>query len=161
MSEPFDVPPETPHELTLGRILRARRNAVYRAWTEPHLLRRWFAPRPLTVSAAELDVRPGGSSRVVMRTPDGTEFPAEGVYLEVVPDERLVFTDAFRPGWMPSDKPFMTATLLLQDEPGGRTRYTARVRHWSREDREKHEAMGFSAGWGQCADQLEEVAAGL
>jgi uncharacterized protein YndB with AHSA1/START domain len=145
-------------ELALSRIIDAPPHKVYRAWTEPELLKRWFAPAPFTTPVAELDVRPGGANLIVMRSADGTEFPNRGVYLEVVPNERLVFTDAYTEAWQPSGKPFMTVILTFEDE-GGRTRYTARVRHWTAEDRETHENMGFHQGWGQCADQLAALVA--
>ena len=88
-----------------------------------------------------------------MRMPDGGEFPTEGVFLEVVKDAKLVFTDASKVGWVPQPNPFMTATITLEDEDGG-TRYTAHVGHGSVEDRERHEAMGFYKGWGRCLEQI-------
>jgi uncharacterized protein YndB with AHSA1/START domain len=106
---------------------------------------------------AELDVRPGGSNFIVMRGPDGVEMPNRGVYLEVVPNERLVITDAYTTAWEPSDKPFMTLVLTFEDE-GGKTRYTARVRHWTVADRESHEKMGFHEGWRVATDQLAALA---
>jgi len=148
------------HELVLSRLIDAPRDKLYRAWTEPELLKQWFAPKPWSTPHAELDVRPGGASLVVMRGPDGNEFPNRGVYLEVVPNARLVFTDAYTEAWMPSEKPFMTVILSFDDE-GGKTRYTARVRHWSAADREAHEKMGFHQGGGQCADQLAAPVATL
>ena len=135
-----------------------QREKVFRAWTEPELLKQWFNPRPWTTPVAELDVRPGGANLIVMRDPDGNEYPNRGVYLEVVKNERLVFTDAYTEGWAPSEKPFMTVILTFEDE-GGDTRYTARVRHWTVADRETHENMGFHEGWGKATDQLEEVVA--
>jgi uncharacterized protein YndB with AHSA1/START domain len=102
---------------------------------------------------AELDVRPGGANLVVMRGPDGNDMPNRGVYLEVVENERLVLTDAYARAWEPSEKPFMTVILTFADE-AGKTRYTARVRHWTVADREAHEKMGFHEGWGLCTDQL-------
>lgn len=145
------------HELVLDRLLDAPRAALFRCWTDPELIRAWFCPKPWTVSHAEIDLRPGGGSLVVMRAPDGTEHPSRGVYLEVVRDERLVFTDAYTAGWVPAGKPFMTAVVTFADE-GGRTRYTARARHWTEADRKRHEEMGFHVGWGICADQLEALA---
>ncbi len=144
-------------QLVLTRLIDAPRDKVYRAWTEPELLTRWFAPKPWTTPRAELDVRPGGSSLVTMRSPEGKDYHNPGVYLEVVKNERLVFTDAYTSAWVPSDKPFMTVTLTFEDEDG-KTRYTATARHWSAADRKAHEEMGFHEGWGQCAQQLEEVA---
>jgi uncharacterized protein YndB with AHSA1/START domain len=156
----MDATNSADRELVLSRIIDSPRDKVYRAWTEPDLLKQWFAPAPYTTPVAELDVRPGGANRIVMRSPDGKEFPNRGTYLEVVPNERLVFTDAYTEAWQPSGKPFMTVILTFEDA-GGRTRYTARVRHWSVEDRETHEKMGFYQGWGQCADQLAALVAKL
>lgn len=152
--------PAGDRELVLTRLIDAPRDKVWRCWTEPELLKQWFVPRPWTIAAVDIDVRPGGRSNVIMRDPEGTEYPNSGVYLEVVPAEKLVFTDAFTAGWQPSEKPFFVAVLTFEDE-GGKTRYTALARHWTVEDREAHEKMGFHEGWGQCADQLEEVAKGL
>lgn len=145
------------HDLVLERIIDAPRAKVFRCWTEPQLVVQWFAPKPWTTAAAELDVRPGGTSMVTMRSPEGEEYPNPGVYLEVVPNERLVFTDAYTSAWVPSQKPFFTAVLTFEDV-GGKTRYVARARHWTAEDMEAHEKMGFHEGWGQCADQLEALA---
>lgn len=145
------------HELTFERLIDAPRKAVWRCWTEADLIKQWFTPRPWTTPVVEVDVRPGGVSRMVFRGPEGEEFPNQGVYLEVVPEERLVFTDAYTEAWRPSQKPFMTAIVTFEEE-GGKTRYMARVRHWTAEDRAQHEAMGFHDGWGRAADQLEALA---
>ncbi|WP_174875475.1 SRPBCC family protein [Vogesella oryzae] len=149
-----------PRELQLTRLLPATPEQVYRAWTDPVLLCQWFAPLPYTTPHAELDVRPGGSNLVVMRDPDGNDYPNAGVYLEVIPGRKLVITDAYSSAWQPAAKPFMTLILTFEAEAGG-TRYTALVRHWSVADREAHEAMGFHAGWGQATDQLAAVLARL
>lgn len=145
-------------DLVLTRLIDVPRTKLYRAWTEPDLLKQWFAPLPYTTPVAELDVRPGGSSLIVMQAPDGTDMPNRGVYLEVVENERLVFTDAYVAAWEPAAKPFMTVILTFADE-AGQTRYTACVRHWTVADREQHEQMGFHQGWGQVSDQLAAVAA--
>ncbi len=148
-------------ELVLTRILNATREKVYKAWTTPELMKKWFAPKPWTTSVVEIDLRPGGSSLVVMRSPEGQEFPNRGIYLEVVENERLVFTDAYVNAWEPSEKPFFTAILTFEDAGGGKTKYTARARHWTVADREAHEKMGFHEGWGICATQLEAIASSL
>jgi uncharacterized protein YndB with AHSA1/START domain len=153
--------PSDDRALLLTRSLRAPRAALWRCWTEPELLKQWFCPKPWRVSRAEVDVRPGGSSRIVMNGPNGEAHDLPGVYLDVVPLERLVFTDAFKRAWEPSGKAFMVGAITFADEPGGTTRYHARVSHWSEEDKTAHEAMGFHEGWGVCADQLEALAASL
>ena len=150
----------TSRELSLSRIIDAPREKVFKAWTDPELLKQWFAPLPWTTPQAELDVRPGGANLIVMKGPQGQEFPNRGIYLEVVENERLVFTDAYTSAWEPAEKPFMTVILTFDDH-AGKTKYTARVRHWSVADRETHEKMGFHAGWGQCADQLEALVSKL
>ena len=148
--------PAADRELVITRLIDAPREKVFKAWTTPELLVQWFTPKPWQTVRAETDVRPGGSSLIVMRGPDGTEFPNRGVYLEVIPNEKLVFTDAYTDAWKPSDKPFMTGILTFEDE-GGKTRYTARVVHWTVADREAHEKMGFLEGWGKATDQLCEA----
>lgn len=152
--------PLSDRELVITRLIPAPREKIYRAWTEPELLKQWFAPLPFTTPTVELDVRAGGSNRIVMRDPQGNDYPNRGVYLEVVKNERLVFTDAYTGAWTPSEKPFMTVIVSLEDE-AGQTRYTARVLHWTVADREAHEKMGFHPGWNQCTDQLEAVVATL
>lgn len=145
-------------DLVLTCVIDAPREKLFAAWTKPELLKQWFAPLPWTTPSAHTDVRVGGSSLIVMRGPDGNEFPCPGVYLEIVPNERLVFTDAFTKAWEPSEKPFMTVILTFEDQ-GGKTKYTARVRHWTIADREAHEKMGFHQGWPMCAGQLAELVA--
>lgn len=160
MSVKIDATPNSDRELVIVRIIDAPHDKVFRAWTDPDIMKQWFTPRPWTTSHVETDVRPGGASLVVMKDPEGNEYPNRGVYLEVVENERLVFTDAFVDAWEPSAKPFMVASLTFEDE-GGKTRYTARVLHWTVDDRNRHAEMGFEEGWGKCADQLEEVAASI
>ena len=146
------------NDLVLTRIIDAPRDKLYRCWTEPELLKQWFCPRPWTTPVVETDVRPGGSSYFLMRGPEGQEMPNRGVYLEVVKNQKLVFTDAYTKAWEPAEKPFFTGIITFEDLGGGRTRYTATARHWRAEDREAHEKMGFHEGWGICADQLAALA---
>ncbi|MBI2278213.1 MAG: SRPBCC family protein [Dechloromonas sp.] len=160
MDTPQQPPLVSERELILTRIIDAPPEKLFRAWTEPALIVQWFTPSPWTTVHAETDLRPGGSSLVVMRSPDGQEFPNRGVYLEVVKNEKLVFTDAYTAAWEPSDKPFMTAIISFE-ALGDKTRYTARVRHWTVADREAHEQMGFHEGWGKATDQLAELVATL
>lgn len=148
-------------ELMLTSIIDAPRANVYRCWTDPALITQWFTPPPWTTPLAETDVRPGGSILILMRGPDGQEVPNPGVYLDVVQNERLVSTDAYVRAWEPSDKPFMTLVLTFEDAGDGKTRYTARALHWSAEDCEAHEKMGFEKGWTQTTAQLADLAATL
>lgn len=147
------------HELVLMREIDAPREKIFRAWTDPELLKQWFCPKPWGVSHAELDVRSGGSSVIVMNGPNGEVVDNRGVYLEVVPNEKIVFTDAFKTAWIPSEKPFMTGIVLLEPLGDGKTKYTAMARHWTEEDKKTHEAMGFHEGWGAATDQLAALVA--
>jgi uncharacterized protein YndB with AHSA1/START domain len=147
--------------LVLTRVFDATPEKLYRAWTDPQLMSEWFCPRPWQATVIENDVRPGGSSTIMMRGPEGQEFPNHGVYLDVVPNRRLVFTDAFTKAWQPSEKAFMVAEVEFEDIGNGQTRYTARARHWSMDDLKAHEQMGFHEGWSKAAEQLAEVVARL
>jgi len=142
------------YELTVERLIDAPIDAVWRAWTDH--LPEWWCPRPWTTEVIEIDGKPGGRSSMVMRGPDGEEHPMEGVFLEFEPARRIVFTDAYKAGWIPQT-PFMTGFMEFTPE-GDRTRYVGRARHWTEEAYEQHKAMGFVDGWSKVAEQLEEVA---
>ena len=101
-------------DLVFRRIIDAPAEAVYHGWTDPEMIVKWFTPSPWKTVSAELDVRPGGRSLIVMQGPDGTEMPNPGVYLEVVSNKRLVITDAYTEAWKPSAKPFTTIELKLR-----------------------------------------------
>ena len=159
MTRPADVDPEL--DLVLERFVPVGPDRLWRAWTEPEHLIRWFAPRPWQAVSCEIDLRPGGIFSVVMRSPEGDEMPPDpGCYLEVVPERRLVFTDALGPGYRPKAQGFFTAIIQFELEGAG-TRYTATAVHGNPEDRRKHEEMGFHDGWGAALDQLVEHARGL
>jgi len=140
-------------DLVLERVVDVPPELVWKAWTEPEHLKRWFAPAPWSVADCQIDLRPGGVFRTVMRSPEGEEFPGTGCYLEVVEHRRLAFTDALLPGFRPAPDAFFTAVVSLEPEGNG-TRYVARALHRDREGRDRHEAMGFLSGWSTCLDQL-------
>jgi uncharacterized protein YndB with AHSA1/START domain len=147
------------HELSFELILEAPKEKLYRGWTEPELMKQWFAPKPWTTPRAENDLRPGGRSFVVMKSPEGQEFPNPGQYLELIPNRKIVFTDAFTGDWVPKEgAPFFVGIVELEDAGPGKTKYTARARHWTAEAKAQHEQMGFVPGWTMCARQLEELA---
>jgi uncharacterized protein YndB with AHSA1/START domain len=150
--------PASDLELVLTRVIDVPADKLFKCWTTPELLPKWFCPPPWTVSHAEMDVRTGGNSVITMRGPGGEEVVNPGVYLEVVENRRLVFTDAFTSAWVPSAKPFMVGDITFEDLGDGTTRYTAVARHWSVEDLKTHEQMGFHEGWGVAADQMTALA---
>lgn len=156
-------------DLVLERTLDAPRDLVWKAWTNPEHLKRWFAPKPYEISELEMDLRPGGIFRLRMIGPDGfdTGHGNPGCVLEVIEGEKLVWTSALAPGFRPAEmgegcESFpMTAVITFADAGDGRTLYRAVALHKSAADRDTHEQMGFREGWGKCADQLEELAQGL
>ncbi len=153
MTPSLVLKPDPKLDLVLERVVDVPRELVWAAWTKPEHLRKWFTPAPWTVADCEIDLRPGGIFRTVMRSPEGKEFPNIGCYLEVVPNERLVWTDALLPGYRPAENPFMTAIITLESQGKG-TRYTAVAIHRDDAGRKKHEDMGFYQGWGKALDQL-------
>lgn len=147
-------------DLRLERVVDVPASAIWAAWTQPDLIKRWFTPAPWQTTDCEIDLRPGGIFRTVMRGPDGTEFTNVGCFLEIVPEEKLVWTGALGPGFRPKSAaetaavPFqMSAVISLASVDGG-TRYTALVVHGDEDARGRHEAMGFEVGWGIALDQL-------
>jgi uncharacterized protein YndB with AHSA1/START domain len=164
---------KTDLDLTLKRTLAASPSKVYRCWTEAGLITQWLTPPPWTTPRAQMDVRVGGLSMVYMRgpnNPDGSLAPEvsnEFFYLAVVPNERLVTTNALTLGFKPVPKPDnahvhfnMVMDLhfgAVTDMPN-QTAYTAICRHWDAQGKKDHEAMGFHVGWGIATDQLEVLA---
>lgn len=145
-------------DLVLERVVDVKPELVWRAWTEPEHVVKWFTPKPWETVECEIDLRPGGLFRTTMRSPEGEVQPASnGCFLEIVPNRRLVFTDALGPGYRPNASSFMTAYVLLEPEGAG-TKYTAIAVHSNEEQRQQHEEMGFYQGWGTALDQLVEYA---
>lgn len=147
-------------DLAFERVVDLSPEQIWQAWTTPAYLKQWFTPAPWKTIDCELDLRPGGLFRTVMQSPEGQEFPNEGCYLEVLPNQKLVWTNALEQGYRPaqthsSDKElfFFTACICLEAEGTG-TRYKAKVMHSNEADCKKHENMGFHTGWNQALDQL-------
>ncbi len=149
------IKPDPKLDLVLERIVDVPRELVWKAWTTPEHVRHWFVPKPWTITECEIDLRRGGIFRAVMRSPEGQEFPNTFCFLDIVPNERLVWTDALLPGYRPSEKPFFSAVLDLEPSGTG-TRYVATAIHRDAEGRKQHEEMGFHDGWGTVLNQLVE-----
>lgn len=155
-------------DLVLERSVDVPKELVWKAWTRPELLKQWFTPKPWSTVECEIDLRPGGIFRTVMRSPEGQDFSNLGCYLEVVENQRLVFTNVLEPGFRPAgrgdspDRPecdTMPFTAVISIEAHGKgTKYTAIAIHRDPQGREKHEKMGFHDGWGAALDQLVELA---
>ncbi len=155
-------------DLALERVLDAPREMVWKALTTPELIRQWWAPRPYQTPDCAIELKPGGTFYTHMTGPDGFEHKGSGCVLEVIDGERLVWTSALGPNYRPAELApedcggfAFTAVITLEDLGGGKTRYRAVAMHKNAADSAGHAALGFQDGWGTCADQLGEVAAGL
>jgi uncharacterized protein YndB with AHSA1/START domain len=152
-------------DLVLDRWVDVPKELVWKAWTRPEHLKKWFTPAPWTTVDCEIDLRPGGIFRTVMRSPEGQEFPNTGCYLEIVPNEKLVFTSVLGPGYRPIIRAtdgscqdlLFTAVVTLETQGSG-TKYRAIAIHGDEASSKRHEGMGFHDGWGKALDQLVAVA---
>ena len=154
-SHPHKINPKL--DLLLERVVDVPRELVWSAWTVPERVMKWFTPAPWQTIACEIDLRPGGAFQTTMRSPEGQEFPNAGCYLEIVENEKLVWTNVLAPGFRPADPSFIdlpfTAIITLEPRAKG-TKYTALAIHRDEEGRAKHAQMGFADGWGKALDQL-------
>jgi uncharacterized protein YndB with AHSA1/START domain len=151
------LPSET--EILITREFDAPRHLVYKAWTTPELVRRWWSGRRGEMTTAEIDLRVGGKWRYVMVASGGFEVAFHGEYREIVPPERLVNTEAYE-GIPEPDEHAALCTLTLT-EKDGRTYYEMLVEHVNQEDRDMHINSGMESGMQESLDYLEKVAAGL
>ena len=153
---PYTIDPTL--DLELVRDIPVTPEAAFAAWTDPESVQQWFAPRPYSTSLCEIDLRPGGGFRTIMNDPDGQPMDdSTGCYLEVVPNERLVWTSALTTGFRPQDgsMPFTGIIEFLPNGSGGCT-YRAIAIHQDAAGRDQHDEMGFHDGWGAVVDQLVE-----
>lgn len=144
--------------ITFTRVFAAPRELVYQAWTDPKHVAQWFGPRGFTVPHCELDVHVGGRWRIDMRAPDGTVYPNQGVYLEVDPPKRLMYSDVVEDGtaWGDTPPPSSTVELIFEEEDG-QTILTSISRLHSMEARDAMIEMGAIAGWEETWDRLAEL----
>ena len=142
-------------DLVLEREIDVPVERVWEAWTKAEHLKHWFAPKPWSITACDLDLRPGGAIHFTMRSPEGQEFPNTQCYLEVTPLQRLIITDTLLGGYRPSANPFFTAVIEFSRNGAG-TRYQATAIHGNEEARKKHVEMGFYEGWGTVVTQMVE-----
>ncbi len=139
-------------DFVISRVFDAPRELLWKCFTEPERMKQWWGPKGFKVIASKMDLRPGGNFTTVMRSPEGQEHPHTGTFLEIVPNRRLVWTDALLPGYRPAPTPFITAIITFEPRNNG-TQYTAIALHRDAA-REQHEQMGFTTGWNTALDQL-------
>lgn len=159
------ITPDPRFDLVLERTVDVPKELLWAAWTTPEHLKKWFTPAPWSTSECEIDLRPGGIFRAIMQTPEGETFPHTSCYLEIIPNEKLVWTTVLGPGYRPVSNAALascgtlafTAFIVLEPHGDG-TKYTATVCHADEESCRSHEGMGFHQGWGAALDQLVAVA---
>lgn len=150
--------PDPDLDLTISRVIRAPRQAVWNAWTAPASFEQWWVPAPAKCRVVAMELRPGGAFVTHISEGGGDFAPhLSACFLAVDPLERIVFTNALVGGWRPAEQPFMTAIITLRDHPQG-TEYVAYVMHKSQADRDLHDEMGFYDGWGTVTEQLAALA---
>lgn len=143
--------------LVLDRTIDAPRHLVWRCWTEIDLFKQWYCPAPWTVPMADFDLKAGGRMNMLMQGPNGEQQDLKGSFLEVVPEERLTFTDAYTEGFKPTASSFMTGFVRLGDNNGS-THLIWGARHATKEAADQHLEMGFEGGWTAASNQLEALA---
>ena len=171
MSATAAVQVKTPDkDFVLTRTFDAPRALVFKEWTDPRQLARWWGPRGFTNPVCQMDLRPGGAFRVVMRGPDGAEYPLKGVFLEIDAPERLVMTmdlSEHPAEWLElynqyrgkrKDAPAMkiVTTVTFEEQDGG-TKLTVAQRFDSVTDRDANMKLGAAAGWSQSFERLDEL----
>lgn len=160
MNDPARHDADARLDLVLERDIDVPPALVWAAWTQPERLKKWFTPAPWQTVDCTIDLRPGGIFRTVMRSPEGEDMaPTVGCYLEVVENEKLVWTTALLPGFRPAFEAQachslnFTAVITLTPHAGG-TRYRVVAMHADEEGARKHAELGFAEGWGAALDQL-------
>ncbi len=144
-------------EILITREFNAPARLVYKAWTTPELIERWWAGKRGSVTSVEVDLRVGGAWRYVMQADGGFEVGFHGEYQEVVPNERLVYTEVYE--GMPDAEALDTVSFTETDD--GRTQMVTLVKHRSKEERDGHIESGMEGGMQESMDALEEVAVSL
>ena len=153
-------------DLIIERLVDVPVELIWKGWTEPEYIVKWFCPKPYVVTKCEVDLRPGGIFRTDMKGPDMPESPCSGCILEVEKNKKFVWTSAleenFRPTPVPENGPDILFTgIILLENLGTQTKYTAIARHPDEKTCQRHAVMGFHEGWGTCLDQLiEEIKSG-
>jgi len=157
-------------DLVLHRNINVPKEKVWRALTEPELIKQWFCPKPWQTVECRVDLRPGGEFYTKMEGPDHEGHAGASCFLEIVPNEKLVWTCSLQPGYRPTPAPIadksscesilFTCIITLADTSGG-TKYIAHVMHASPEQCLAHKNMGFYEGWGAALTQMVEVVEAL
>jgi uncharacterized protein YndB with AHSA1/START domain len=147
MNEATETTGSAQREVAVTRVFDAPRELVWKAWTDPKLVARWWGPKGFTLPACEMDLRRGGAFRFVMREPDGADYPFRGVYQDVAEPQRIVFTAILDDA---PDHEMLTAVTFV--DRGGKTRLTVR----QTVPRSEAHARGQQQGWSESLDRLAD-----
>jgi len=150
MTAAVDRKPSAGRELTITRVIDAPRDLVFQAWTDPKHVAQWWGPRGFTNPICEMDARPGGALRIVMRAADGAEYPMKGIFREVVAPARLVFTNIALDA--EGNHLLEGVTTVTFAEHGGKTKLTLKTRAVAHAARMLE---GMEAGWTQSLERLQ------
>ena len=153
-------------ELVIERVFSAPRELVWRAWTEPEQMKRWYGPKSMALPVCEIDLRVGGRYLLGMRSPQGYEHWTSGTYREIVPNERLVVLESMsdkdgnpippeQAGMPPGTPAAMTIIVTLEELEPGRTKLTLRHQGWT----DDSIAAGAGLAWNEAFDKLAETLA--
>ncbi len=140
-------------EIVIERTFDAPRDLVWKCWTDPEHVAKWWGPHGMKTRVDELDLRPGGSWRFVMLGPDGSEMPQRGVFSEIIEPETIATSAEFEVG---TDAPHRMKLRYTFDDLGDKTKMTMIITHASAEERREHEAMGVVEGWNANFDSFDE-----
>ncbi|RYG70801.1 polyketide cyclase [bacterium] len=151
------VPTGSNHQIVITRLINAPRELVFKTFTESQQMAIWWGPHTFSNPSVELDVRVGGSWRIVMKGPDGYEFPVGGTYLEVEEPGRLVYTADHLQDFKGETPPPTAIHDLTFEDRDGKTFMTAVFRFETKEDLEAMVGYQFSAGWNQGMERLEAL----
>ncbi|TGN09705.1 SRPBCC domain-containing protein [Leptospira ilyithenensis] len=168
MKTGYDTKIEIPdRELVISRIFDAPRELIYRIWTDPKHVVKWWGPKDFTNPVCEMDLQVGGKYKFVMRSPEGIDYPVVGVYLEIVKNEKIVCTDVVEDHpqeWMDQlkkdigeskDSPDSVVTVLFEDFETNKTKLTIQTRFKSNGVRDAFHNMGMADGWTESLDRFE------
>jgi uncharacterized protein YndB with AHSA1/START domain len=147
----IDLPSE--REIALTCRLKRSSRLLFEAWTKPEHLRNWWGCEGSTITVCEVDLRVGGEWRIVLRMADGRDHPFRGIYHEIVPNLRLVYSERYEQPDL--DNPEWLTTVSFEEAEGG-TLLTHRILHRSREERDGHLRAGMEEGTAQSMRRLND-----
>ena len=144
-------------DIEFERVVDVPKELVYRAWTDPEWIVKWFTPAPWKTVAAYTELEAGGAFDTTMESPEGEQYPSKGVFLELIPNEKIVFSDLMQKGFRPNEQGMFTAVITLKSTPTGGTIYHVQAMHITPQKRDEHEQMGFIDGWSKALEQMVEM----